>query len=217
MIAYVDTSACCASSYVSREHSTSCVPTTPLFRVNSLRFESARIINRLRLHGSLTADEAAARLRIVSDWLEAIDLVLLRPSVLSRASEPMPMAIGTLDAVHLATALIWRDRMGPLQGHEHANRLGPHGAGVLGGSIRKGGSAIRVSAQLVDTQTGAQLWAETYNRDLRTSSMFLVQDDVAARIVATVTDSYGVLVHSMRSATGRKADADLAPVEWQFE
>ena len=88
---------------------------------------------------------------------------------------------------------------------------------VLEGSIRKGGSAIRVSAQLVDTQTGAQLWAETYNRDLQTSSMFSVQDDVAARIVATVADSYGVLVHSMRSATRRKDDADLAPVEWQFE
>jgi len=76
--------------------------------------ESARTIDRLRLQGSLTSDEAAARLRTVGDWLEAVDLVLLRPSILSRASEPMPMPLGTLDAVHLATALIWRDRMGPL-------------------------------------------------------------------------------------------------------
>ena len=76
--------------------------------------ESARTIDRLRLQGSLTAEEAAARTRIVTDWLEAIDLVLLRPSILSRASEPMPMPLGTLDTLHLATALIWRDRMGPL-------------------------------------------------------------------------------------------------------
>jgi predicted nucleic acid-binding protein len=76
--------------------------------------ESARTIDRLRFQGSLTADETVARLRIVTDWLEAIDLVLLRPPVLSRASEPMPMHLGTLDALHLATALIWRDRMGPL-------------------------------------------------------------------------------------------------------
>jgi len=76
--------------------------------------ECARTIDRLRLQGSLTPDEAAVRLRSVTDWLEAIDLVLLRPTVLSRASEPMPMPLGTLDAVHLATALIWRDRMGPL-------------------------------------------------------------------------------------------------------
>jgi TolB-like protein/Tfp pilus assembly protein PilF len=88
---------------------------------------------------------------------------------------------------------------------------------VLGGSIRKGGCGIRVSAQLVDIQTGAQLWAETYNRDLQTSTIFAAQDDVAARIVATVADSYGVLVHSMRAATRQKDDVDLTPVEWKFQ
>src|SRR5712691_9511967 len=88
---------------------------------------------------------------------------------------------------------------------------------VLEGSIRKGGYAIRVSAQLVDAQTGAKLWAETYNQDLQTSSIFAVQDDVAARIVATVADSYGVLVHSMRSAMRQKDDVHLTPVEWQFQ
>jgi len=77
--------------------------------------ESARTIDRLRLQGSLTSDEAAARLRTVTEWLEAIDLVLLRPPVLSRAGEPLPMPLGTLDAMHLSTALIWRDRMGPLR------------------------------------------------------------------------------------------------------
>jgi len=88
---------------------------------------------------------------------------------------------------------------------------------VLEGSIRKGGSGIRVTAQLVDTQTGAQLWAETYNRDLQTSTIFDAQDDIAARIVATVADSYGVLVHSMRAAIRQKADTDLTPAEWQFQ
>lgn len=76
--------------------------------------ESARTIDRLRLQGSLTTEEATARLRIANEWLEAVDLVLLRTPVLSRASEPMPMPLGTLDAIHLATALIWRDRMGAL-------------------------------------------------------------------------------------------------------
>lgn len=76
--------------------------------------ESTRTIDRLRLKGSLTPAEASARLRTISEWLEAIDLVLLRPPVLSRASEPMPMPLGTLDALHLATALIWRDRVGAL-------------------------------------------------------------------------------------------------------
>jgi predicted nucleic acid-binding protein len=76
--------------------------------------EAARTIDRLRLQGELTTDEAAARVRAVNDWLDAFDLVLLRPPVLNRASEPMPLPLGTLDAIHLATALIWRDRIGPI-------------------------------------------------------------------------------------------------------
>ena len=76
--------------------------------------EGARTIDRLRIQGALTMKEAADRIGAINEWLEAIDLVLLRPPVLSRASDPMPMPIGTLDAIHLATALIWRDRMGPL-------------------------------------------------------------------------------------------------------
>lgn len=98
--------------------------------------ESARTIDRLRLQGSLSSDEAAARLRAVSEWLEAIDLVLLRPPVLSRASEPMPMALGSLDALHLATALVWRDRMGPLL------TLATHDT-ALGGAARAFGFDVR--------------------------------------------------------------------------
>jgi hypothetical protein len=62
---------------------------------------------------------------VVNEWLEAVDLVPLRPPVLSRASEPMPLHVGTLDAIHLATAVIWRDRLGPLpQMVTHAAALG---------------------------------------------------------------------------------------------
>ena len=76
--------------------------------------ESARTLDRLRNHGALTMDEAADRIAWVNEWLEAVDLVLVRPPVLSRASEPMPVPLGTLDAIHLASALIWRERLGPL-------------------------------------------------------------------------------------------------------
>jgi TolB-like protein/class 3 adenylate cyclase/predicted Zn-dependent protease len=88
---------------------------------------------------------------------------------------------------------------------------------VLQGRIRKAGSGIRVTAQLVDARTGTQLWAETYNRDLLTCTIFDAQDDIAARIVATVADSYGVLVHSMREATRQKDEADFTAADWQFE
>lgn len=76
--------------------------------------ESRRTIDRLRLLGTLSTEEAADRVRAVTEWFEGMDLVLLRAPVLARASEPLPVALGTLDALHLATALIWRERMGPL-------------------------------------------------------------------------------------------------------
>ena len=76
-----------------------------------LAVESLRTIDRLRLQGALSAEEAALRREVVDEWLEAVDLVLLQRPVLARASEPFPTPIGTLDALHLATALVWQDRM----------------------------------------------------------------------------------------------------------
>jgi hypothetical protein len=73
----------------------------------------------------------------------AVDLVLLRPAVLTRASEPMPLPVGTLDAIHLATALVWRDRVGPLP------QMLTHGA-VLGAAARAfgfdGGIEVHLAA-----------------------------------------------------------------------
>jgi predicted nucleic acid-binding protein len=98
--------------------------------------ECARTIDRLRMQGSLTPDEAADRIRAATEWLEGIDLVLLRPAVLNRASEPMPVAIGTLDAIHMGTALIWRDRVGPLpQMVTHDSALGT-AARIFGFEVR---------------------------------------------------------------------------------
>jgi predicted nucleic acid-binding protein len=76
-----------------------------------LAVESLRLIDRLRLQGSLSPEEAASRHATITEWLEAVDLVRLQPSVLARASEPLPTPLGTQGALHLATALVWQDRM----------------------------------------------------------------------------------------------------------
>ena len=75
-----------------------------------LAVESLRTIDRLRLAGALTLEESSARTAAVVDWSHAIDLVRLGPPVMSRAGLPLPVPLGTLDALHLATALIWRER-----------------------------------------------------------------------------------------------------------
>ncbi|HXW18230.1 MAG TPA: protein kinase [Candidatus Acidoferrales bacterium] len=85
---------------------------------------------------------------------------------------------------------------------------------VLEGSVRKSASAIRVSAQLVDASTGAQLWAETYNRDIGDAGPFQIQDDITDRIVAMVADGQGVLVRSMASSIRERPAEKLSVSEW---
>ena len=55
---------------------------------------------------------------------------------------------------------------------------------VLEGSVRKSGSRLRVSAQLINVKDGYQLWSESYDRDL--ADVFAVQEDVARSIVAAL-------------------------------
>jgi adenylate cyclase len=52
---------------------------------------------------------------------------------------------------------------------------------VLEGSIRRAGQRVRITAQLIDTASGAHVWADRYDRDL--TDIFAVQDDVTHRIV----------------------------------
>lgn len=110
MIAYLDTSA--LLRLVLREPGAlqELLSCEALVSSELIAVESLRTIDRLRLQGVLSAEEAASRRATLSEWLEAVDLVLLQRPVLSRASEPFPTPLGTLDALHLATALVWRDR-----------------------------------------------------------------------------------------------------------
>jgi adenylate cyclase len=53
---------------------------------------------------------------------------------------------------------------------------------VLEGSIRQSGDQVRITAQLIDAESGFHLWSETYER--RLEDIFLVQDEIAAMIVS---------------------------------
>ena len=74
--------------------------------------ECLRTLDRLRLAAGLTDREISRRREAVFRILEAVEIVELTRPVLSRAAQPMPTALGTLDAIHLATALLWRESRG---------------------------------------------------------------------------------------------------------
>jgi adenylate cyclase len=55
---------------------------------------------------------------------------------------------------------------------------------VLEGSLRKSGNRIRVTAQFVEAETGKDIWAERYDRDL--ADIFAVQDEITEAVTVAV-------------------------------
>ncbi len=84
---------------------------------------------------------------------------------------------------------------------------------VMEGSLRQAGTKLRLAVQLVDATTGAQMWAETYERAFSAEAIFKVQDELVLRIVSTVADQHGVLPHSMSNLIRKKPDDQLSPYE----
>jgi serine/threonine protein kinase/tetratricopeptide (TPR) repeat protein len=84
---------------------------------------------------------------------------------------------------------------------------------VIEGNLRRVGSKLRIGSHLVDATSGAHLWAETYDRTFQREEIFVLQDDVVARIVSTVADTYGVLPRNMGEILRSRAVEELTPYE----
>lgn len=102
--------------------------------------ESLRTLDRLRLRANLSDTEVAERRGIILALVGSLELVDIDQLVLDRAAQPMPTELGTLDAIHLATALLWKD-MTKLElvmaTHDGALALGAqaHGLRVVGSPL----------------------------------------------------------------------------------
>ncbi|MBV8400016.1 MAG: tetratricopeptide repeat protein, partial [Acetobacteraceae bacterium] len=55
---------------------------------------------------------------------------------------------------------------------------------VLEGSLRKAGNRVRITCQLIDTTTGAYIWADRFDRAL--DDIFELQDEVASRVAGAI-------------------------------
>jgi len=85
-----------------------------------------------------------------------------------------------LFAIARNSAFAWRGRAADVR--EIARALGVRY--VLEGSVRTAGERIRVTAQLIDAESGKHLWAERYDRGL--GDIFAVQDEITASVVAAL-------------------------------
>ena len=75
---------------------------------------------------------------------------------------------------------------------------------VLEGSLRKAGNRVRVTAQLIEAETGNHTWAERYDRDL--ADIFALQDDITEPVVIAVAPA---IDDAERRRAMRKPPRDL--------
>jgi uncharacterized protein len=71
--------------------------------------ECLRTLDRLRLRVKLDDAEVARRRAKILELIASLEIVEIDATVLDRAAQPMPTELGTLDAIHLATALLWKE------------------------------------------------------------------------------------------------------------
>ena len=73
---------------------------------------------------------------------------------------------------------------------------------VLEGSVRRSGERVRVNAQLIDAEADRHVWAERFDRQM--DDIFELQDDIVARIAATVGPE--ITLAEIERARGKRPD-----------
>ena len=79
---------------------------------------------------------------------------------------------------------------------------------VLEGSVRRSGSHVRITAQLIDAADGGHVWAERYDRDL--TDFFAVQDEITDSVAMAIAPS---IAHLERHQALRKVPENLSAWE----
>ena len=74
--------------------------------------ECLRTLDRLRLAQRHSDDAVALGRDAVYRLMASVDVIEPDSAILRRAAQPLPTSLGTLDAIHLATALLWHEEHG---------------------------------------------------------------------------------------------------------
>jgi len=98
-----------------------------------LEVECLRTLDRLKLRNLLRDEDLVPRREAIFRLVEEIEIVEPTRAVLSRASQPYPSPLGTLDAIHLASALLWKENVGKdviMATHDGALALAARASGM---------------------------------------------------------------------------------------
>ena len=74
-----------------------------------LVIECQRVLQRERMAGHLDDRQYSETVLLLEAILERLTLIEIGPAVKRRAAGPFPTVIGTLDAIHLSSALLWQE------------------------------------------------------------------------------------------------------------
>ncbi len=85
---------------------------------------------------------------------------------------------------------------------------------VLTGHILTAADHFRLNLQLIDVQTNATVWAESFSAKMSAASLFAVQEDIAEKVLARVALSYGAINRHRTRQALRKPPKNLTHYEW---
>ena len=89
-----------------------------------IRLECLRTIDRGRIRLGLDDRTIARQRGAVIETIDSLRLISLDRVILDRASEPFPTSLGSLDAIHLASAVLAREQLGDLILATHDDEFG---------------------------------------------------------------------------------------------
>lgn len=84
---------------------------------------------------------------------------------------------------------------------------------LLKGTVQKSGDTLRVTASLMDTANGVQIWSQNYDRELSAENLFTIQDDIREQIVATLSDLHGVIYSTQAHKNVHRSTTKLSAWE----
>ena len=90
--------------------------------------------------------------------------------------------LGSLKVISRTSVMEYRDS--PKSMREIGRELGV--ATLLEGRVQRAGDMVRINVQLIDSETGENLWAEVYNRELSAENIFTIQSEMATSIAGAL-------------------------------
>jgi adenylate cyclase len=89
---------------------------------------------------------------------------------------------------------------------------------VVTGNVQFENKKLRVTVQLTDAQTGAQVWTEIYNYSFAVSGLFATSDEIVCRILAALGDFNGIIIQQFsRKIPNHKTDQSLSTMLGRYQ